>query len=262
VFRASFAFMHRATGLSRLGDRLFLTLSSDRTISARVVVLATGAAYRRLGVPSLEALNGAGVFYGGSASEAPAMTGKDAYVVGGANSAGQAALHLARYARRVTLVVRAQSLEAGMSHYLIQELRATPNVTIRVGTAVVGGSGDGRLQHLTLHEDGAGEDEIVAADGLFALIGARPRTDWLPADIARDPDGFLLTGRDVPDDGTWPVDHPPLLLETSMPGVLAVGDVRHGSVKRVASAVGEGSIAIQLAHSLLASDPVHSVRTD
>jgi thioredoxin reductase (NADPH) len=179
-------------------------------------------------------------------------------VVGGANSAGQAALHLARYARRVTLVVRAQSLEAGMSHYLIQELRATPNVAVRLGTAVVGGGGDGRLQHLVLREGGAGEDETVAADGLFVLIGARPRTEWLPADIARDSGGFLLTGGDVPDDGTWPFDHRPLLLETSMPGVLAVGDVRHGSVRRVASAVGEGSIAIQLVHSLFASDRLHS----
>jgi thioredoxin reductase (NADPH) len=243
--------------LSRLGDRLFLTLSNNRRISARAVILATGATYRRLGVPALEALNGAGVFYGGPASEAPGMTGKDAYVVGGANSAGQAALHLARYARRVTLVVRAQSLE-GMSHYLVQELRATPNVAVRLGTAVVGGGGDGRLEHLVLREGGAGEGETVAADGLFVLIGARPRTDWLPADIARDSGGFLLTGGDVPDDGTWPVDRRPLLLETSMPGVLAVGDVRHGSVKRVASAVGEGSIAIQLVHSLFASDRVHS----
>jgi thioredoxin reductase (NADPH) len=250
--------MHRATGLSRLGDRLFLTLSNNRRVSARAVILATGASYRRLGVPALEALNGAGVFYGGSTSEAPAMTGKDAYVVGGANSAGQAALHLARYARRVTLVVRAQSLEAGMSHYLVQELQATPNVAVRLGTAVVGGGGDGRLEHLVLSDNAAGERETVAADGLFVMIGAHPRTDWLPGDIARDAGGFLLTGGDLPDDGRWPLDRGPLLLETSMPGVLAVGDVRRGSVKRVASAVGEGSIAIQLVHSLFASDRLDS----
>jgi thioredoxin reductase (NADPH) len=254
VFGASFAFMHKVTGLSRAGDRLLLTLNDDRRLSARAVILATGAAYRRLGVPALEALNGAGVFYGDPASEAHAMAGKDAYVVGGSNSAGQAALHLARYARRVTLVVRAQSLNAGMSRYLVHEVEAAPNVEVRMGTDVVGGGGDGRLQHLVLRKGATGEHETVAADGLFALIGARPRTDWLPAEIARDRRGFLLTGADLPDDHGWPLERHPLLLETSMPGVFAVGDVRHGSVKRMASAVGEGSIAIQLVHSLFAAD--------
>ena len=188
------------------------------------------------------------------------MTGKNAYVVGGANSAGQATLHLARYARRVTLMVRGQSLEAGMSHYLVQELRATPNVAVRLGTKVVGGGGDGRLQHLVLRESGAGKDETVAADGLFVLIGARPRTDWLPADITRDSGGFLLTGGDLQDDHRWPLERRPLALETTMPGVFASGEVRHGSVKRVASAVGEGSIAIQLVHSLFASDQLEASR--
>jgi thioredoxin reductase (NADPH) len=148
VFGASFVFFHRATGLDRLREGLNVSLSDGRRISARAVILATGASYRRLGIPSLEALNGAGVFYGGAASEAHGLSGKDAYIVGGANSAGQAALHLARYARRVTLVVRAQSLEAGMSHYLVREVEATPNVEVRTGTAVVGGGGEGRLQEL------------------------------------------------------------------------------------------------------------------
>jgi thioredoxin reductase (NADPH) len=207
-----------------------------------------------LGVPALESLNGAGVFYGGPVTEAPAMAGKDAYILGGANSAGQAALHLADYARQVTLVVRAQSLDAGMSHYLMHELEGTPNVEVRVGTEVVGGGGDGRLQYLEFRTDATGESETVAADGLFVLIGARPRTDWLPEGIARDGQGFLLTGADLADDHRWPLERRPSLLETSMPGVFASGDVRHGSVKRVASAVGEGSIAVQLVHTLFALD--------
>lgn len=188
------------------------------------------------------------------------MAGKDAFVVGGANSAGQAALHLARYARRVTLVVRGQSLRAGMSHYLVEAVQATPNVEVRLGTAVVGGGGEGQLQHLALRESATGAQDTVPADGLFVLIGARPSIDWLPGEIARDQGGFLLTGADLPDDCTWPLERPPFHLETTMPGVLAVGDVRHGSVKRVSSAVGEGSIAIQLVHSLLASDSLDSGR--
>ena len=254
LFGAKFTFMHEVTDLSRTRDRLEVTLTDGRRVGARAVVLAVGAAYRRLGVPALEALSGAGVFYGGPASEAPAMAGKDAYIVGGANSAGQAALHLADYARRVTLVARADSLEAGMSHYLTHELEAAPNVEVRLRTRVVGGGGDGRLEHLELRSDATGEEETVDADGLFVLIGARPRTDWMPEEISRDGQGFLLTGPDLADDDRWPLERSPALLETSMPGVLAAGDVRHGSVKRVASAVGEGSIAIQLVHSLLAAD--------
>ena len=188
------------------------------------------------------------------------MAGKDAYIVGGANSAGQAALHLARYARQVTLVVRARSLGAGMSDYLVKEVEATPNVEIRVGCEVVGGGGDGRLQYLALREAATGEDETVTADGLFVLIGARPQTDWLPSEIARDEHGFLLTGQDLPDDHGWPLKRRRLRLETSMPGVFAAGDVRHGSVKRVAAAVGEGSIAIQLVHGLFRADRLNSGR--
>jgi thioredoxin reductase (NADPH) len=256
IFGSNFAFMRRATDLSRVGDRLVVTLTGDQQIGARAVILATGAAYNRLEVPALEALNGAGVFYGGPGSEAHALTAKEALVVGGANSAGQAALHLARYARRVTLVARGQSLAAGMSHYLERELRATRNVKVRLGTTVVGGGGDGRLEHVVLRDGAAGEEETVAADGLFALIGAHPHTDWLPAEVARDAHGFLLTGRNLPEDESLPLERRPSPLETSMPGVFAVGDVRHGSVKRVASAVGEGSIAIQLVHRLFDSEVV------
>jgi thioredoxin reductase (NADPH) len=261
VFGASFAFMQTATGLGRDAARLFVTLSDDRRVVARAVVLATGATYRRLGVPELEALAGAGVFYGGPVSEAHAMAGRDAFVVGGANAAGQAALHLGRHARRVTLVVRGQSLGAGMSHYLVHEVEAASNVVVRTATEVVGGGGAGRLEHLVLRDGATGEHETVAADGLFVLIGARPRTDWLPGEVARDANGFLLTGPDLPDNAGWPVARRPLPLETSMPGVFAAGDVRHGSVKRVATAVGEGSIAIQLVHTLFASERSDETRS-
>jgi thioredoxin reductase (NADPH) len=181
------------------------------------------------------------------------VSGKEAYVAGGGNSAGQAALHLARYARRVVLLVRAQSLKAGMSDYLVREIEATPNVGVRTGTAVAGGGGEGRLQQLVLRDSRTGEHQTVAADALFVLIGAHPHTDWLPPQIARNASGFLLTGEELPDGRNWPLQRRPYSLETSMPGVLAAGDVRHSSVKRVASAVGEGSIAIQLIQTLLAS---------
>ena len=257
VFGANFAFMQRVTDLRREHDGLFVTLSDSGRVRARAVLLATGASYRRLGVPALEALNGAGVFYGGPASEAPAMAGRDVYVLGGANSAGQAALHLARYARRVTLVVRAQSLDAGMSHYLVRQVEATPKLQVRLGTEIVGGGGDGWLEHLVLRDRADGSEETVDADGLFLMIGARPHTEWLPPEVDRDERGFVLTGTDLRDDRAWPLDRSPFLLETSMPGVFAAGDVRHGSVKRVASAVGEGSVAIQLLHRLFAADRLH-----
>jgi thioredoxin reductase (NADPH) len=254
-FGAGFLFMHRVTSLARSGDRLALSIEGRRRVTARAVILATGATYRRLDVPSLESLRGAGVFYGGPASEASALKGKEAFIAGGGNSAGQAALHLARYAHCVTLILRGSSLGAGMSHYLVQAVEATPNVEVRLGTTVVGGGGDGHLQHLILRDSG-GEEGTVAADALFVLIGARPHVDWLPPEIARDTHGFLLTGADV-DPRDWPLERPPLSLETSMPGVLAAGDVRHASVKRVASAVGAGAIAVQLVHSLFADEQPH-----
>jgi thioredoxin reductase (NADPH) len=257
VLGANFAFMERVEGLERENGRFRLTLSEHGTVYAGAVILATGATYRRIGVPELEELNGAGVFYGGPASEAHGLKGVEVYVVGGANSAGQAALHLARFARRVTLVVRASSLAGGMSHYLARHIEATPNIEVRVRTEVVGGGGDdGWLRHLVLREAG-GEEETVEAEGLFLMIGARPRTDWLPPEVARDSRGFILTGADLRGDAGWPLERRPFLLETSMPGVLAAGDVRHGAVKRVASAVGEGSIAIQIVHQLVAEERLH-----
>ncbi|MEU6646877.1 FAD-dependent oxidoreductase [Saccharomonospora sp. NPDC046836] len=257
VFGAKFAFMQRAINLQGAHDGLLVTLSNGVHVRSRAVLLATGASYQRLGVPTLEALSGAGVFYGGPTSEAPAMSGRDVYVLGGGNSAGQAALYLARYARRVTLVVRAESLDAGMSHYLAREAEATPRLRVRLGTEIVGGGGDGWLEHLVLRDRMTGSEETIGADGLFILIGARPHTEWLPPEVDRDARGFVLTGTDLRDENSRPIDRSPLLLETSMPGVFAAGDVRAGSVKRVASAVGEGSVAIQLLHRLFAANALH-----
>jgi thioredoxin reductase (NADPH) len=253
AFGASFVFMHQVTALARTGDSLKLWLADGRVIGASSVILATGASYSRLGIASLEELTGAGVFYGGSASEAPGLTGKAVYVLGGGNSAGQAALHLARYAATVTVVVRAQSLEARMSHYLVRAIEAAPKIEVRVGTEVVGGGGEGHLQELELRDSVSGEQRTVAADALFVLIGARPQTEFLPEKMARDEYGFLRTGDDLTAD-EWPLERSPLALETSVPGVFAVGDVRHGSVKRVAAAVGEGSVAVQFVHRLAAAD--------
>ena len=247
VFGTRFALSRSVSALERRDGRLALSLSDGRQITAAAVVLATGAAYRRLGAPGVDQLRGAGVFYGGTAVEAQMVEGDHVCVVGGANSAGQAALHLARHVGHVTLVVRAASLRAGMSDYLITAIDATANVSVRTGTEVVAAKGDAHLEGLVLR-DGASE-EVVPAAALFVMIGARPRTDWLPQAIARDERGFVLTGEDVPPD-RWPLQRPPLALETSMPAVFAAGDVRHGSIKRVASAVGEGSIAVQAAHAL------------
>jgi thioredoxin reductase (NADPH) len=247
-------FTHRAAGLTvrggGAGERA-LALDGGEEVIARAVILAAGVAYRRLGIPALERLVGAGVFYGAAVAEAPALAGEEVFVVGGANSAGQAALYLARFAARVTLLVRGDSLAAGMSDYLITELEATPNVEVRLHTRVVDGRGAHRLEALVLEDVRTGRREEVAAAAVFVLIGAEPRTDWLRDVLRRDDRGFILTGRDVPAEA-WPLDRPLLPFETSRPGVFAVGDVRHGSVKRVAEAVGEGSVAVGSVHQYLA----------
>lgn len=257
VFGAKFVFMHRATDLGRADDELLVTLSNGARVRSRAVVLATGADYHRLDLPVLEALNGAGVYYGGPAAEAPTVADREVYVVGGGNSAGQAALYLARYASRVTLVVRARSLGAGMSQYLVREVEATPRLRVRLGTEIVGGAGNGWLEHLVLRDVVTRHEEVVDADGLFVMIGARPHTEWLPPQIERDGAGFVLTGSALRHDRPWPLDRDPLPFETSMPGVFAAGDARHDSVKRVASAVGEGSVAIQLLHRMFAAEAWH-----
>jgi thioredoxin reductase (NADPH) len=246
---AEFIYGPRAVGLRSEGAQRLVSLSDGGSITSRAVVLATGVAYRRLGVPALDSLVGAGVFYGAAAPEAQGMSGEDVHVVGGANSAGQAALHLARYARHVTLLVRGSSLAATMSDYLLREIEATANVTVRHQVEVVGGGGGRRLAHLQLRDRRSGEVETVPAAGLFVLIGAAPHTDWLPGEIDRDDSGYVLTGADRP--GGAQAGRSARLFETTLSGVFAVGDVRHGSVKRVASSVGEGSVAIRMVHEYL-----------
>lgn len=251
VFGANFVFMHSVTSLERDGADLRLGCADGSSVRASAVVLAMGASYRRLGVDALEDLVGAGVYYGSTNSEASFLLGRDAFVVGGANSAGQAALHLANYARKVTLVIRGDSIRTGMSEYLVSEIDATANIEVRLGTKVVDGGGNGRLEQLVLADVETGAETTEHADALFLLIGAQPFTDWLPDDVQRDERGFVLTGADLPE-GAFPLDRPVFPLETSMPGVFAAGDIRYSSVKRVASAVGEGSIAVQMVHQHLA----------
>ena len=232
--------------------------AADGRVEARAVVIATGVTWRRLGVPELEALLGAGVFYGAAAAEARAMAGQHVYVIGAGNSAGQAAIHLSRYAASVTMVVRGPGLAASMSSYLVTEISKTANIRICPSTEVTGGSGQCSLETLTLRHRASGATETVPAAALFVMIGAEPRTTWLPGSIDRDDQGFIRTGRDLHRAGElppgWPLKRPPLLLETSVPGVFAAGDVRHRSIKRVASAAGEGATAIHLVHEFLSAE--------
>jgi thioredoxin reductase (NADPH) len=236
VFGATFL-LTRAVEQVKLGEAGYeIVISGDTRVETRSVILATGVTYRRLDVPTLAEFEGMGVHYGSSPSEARQFTGGSVYVVGGANSAGQAAVHLARYAASVTLVIRGASLSASMSQYLLDEIGGKENIHLRVQTEVIDAGGDGRLERLTLR--GPDGDETVAADALFILIGAQPGAEWLPDEIERDERGFVMAG------ATY---------ETSLPGVFAIGDVRSGSVKRVASAVGEGSVVIQHVHRYLES---------
>ncbi len=253
AFGTEYSFMRPVESLGTEGALRIVSMGDGSRVRSRSIVIATGVDYRRLDVPELESLVGRGVYYGAAVAEAPSMAGEDVYVVGGGNSAGQAALHLARYARQVTLLVRGPSLAASMSEYLISQLRATRNVTLRYGTAVVGGrSDDGCLAGLTLGDPHGAATEEVTAGGLFVLIGSMPRTSWLPDEVERDAAGFVRTGREVTTatDGTMR-----LSLETSLSGVFAVGDVRAGSIKRVATAVGDGATVIATLHGYLAAHP-------
>lgn len=237
VFGTEFLLLRGVEEMQAADDGYVLRISDGTAIEARSVVLAMGVVYRRLEIPGLEELTGSGVYYGASRSDAQLYTGGDVYVVGGANSAGQAAVLLSRYASTVTLLVRGPALSATMSRYLIDEIDSIENIRVLCSTEVVGVEGESRLESLTLR-NGDGVESTVSADALFLLIGAAPDTGWLPEQI-RDERGFVLTGGG---------EH---LFETSLPGVFAVGDVRAGSVKRVASAVGEGSVVIQQVHAYL-----------
>ena len=249
-FGTHFIYGNPATSLATGEDLHVVGLKDGSQVRSRAVIIATGVSYRRLGIAELDSFAGAGVFYGASTIEAQAVAGKPVFVVGGGNSAGQAALHLARYAEQVTLLVRSPSLAASMSDYLTREIGIAANVHVRYRSEVAGGGGDGRLEHLLIRDRDSGRAESLPAAGLFILIGAEPFTGWLPGAIARDQWGFILTGPDAAP--RWPLPRAPFPFETTAPGVFAVGDVRHGSVKRVASAVGEGSIAVRLVHDYLA----------
>jgi len=250
LFGAQFRLTHRATALEPLDDRRIVHTDSGVAVAARAVVLALGVEYRRLDAPGLTELEGAGVFYGASMSEAQALAGERVYVVGGGNSAGQAALHLARYACTVRILVRGDGLAATMSRYLIDTIEKDPNIEVRPRTQVVAARGDGRLEALELRTPNG--DETVPAAALIVLIGAHPHTEWLPGEVGRDEWGYLPTGPDIAD---WPLERPPFSLETSLPGVFAAGDVRARSVKRVASAAGSGALAVSDVHSYLALEP-------
>jgi thioredoxin reductase (NADPH) len=241
-----------AIGLEINGPARTIRLSDGSAIDARAVVLATGVSYRQLEATGCADLTGRGVFYGAAMSEAQQCRGEHVYVVGGANSAGQAAVYLAREADCVTLLVRGPSLEASMSYYLIQQIEANPKITVRTCTEVVRASGDGRLEKLTLRDRQTGQTEDVGCGRMFVFIGAAPHTDWLGDVIARDERGFVLAGPDLRDWCGWPLERPPHHLETSVPGVFVAGDVRAESAKRVAAAVGDGAMAVMLAHRYLA----------
>jgi len=244
----------RANGLRIEGQYRFVQLADGREVSSHLVLLASGVQYRKLGIPGSDRLAGQGIYYGAALVEAVACKDEEVHIVGGANSAGQAALHFAKFACKVTMLVRGDGLSATMSKYLIDEIGRTSNIEVMARTQVLEAVGESRLEALRLAT--AEGESTVAATSLFVFIGAAPRTEWMPPSILRDEKGFVLAGPDLRTDGKlpeiWREQREPFLLETSVPGVFVAGDVRHGSVKRVASAVGEGSIAVQFAHQYLA----------
>ena len=240
----------------RVEDRYrVVTLADGTELSGDVLLIATGVSYRKLDVPGVERLTGAGVYYGAAITEALSCRDDDVYVIGGANSAGQAAMYLSQYARSVTLLVRSDSLERSMSRYLIDEIEARDNIHVRLNSGVARVNGEQNLETVTIIETTSGKEDTVPAAGLFIFIGALPGTDWLDGIVKRDERGFILSGPDLMQDGKrpqgWRLDRDPYLLETNVPGMFVAGDVRHGSVKRVASGVGEGSIAVQFIHHYL-----------
>jgi len=242
-------------GLVVRGAYRGVVLRDGTEVGARAVVIATGVSYRRLDVPGIEALTGAGVYYGAGMTEGQSVRGEDVYIVGGANSAGQAAVYFADYARTVYMLVRGESLSVTMSHYLVERLQATENICIRTCTQVTGAMGNEHLEALILTDISTGQVETVPANSLFIFIGARPHTDWLGPEVLRDQHGFVISGLELLDGNrprVWPLQRLPYTLETSVPGVFVAGDVRQGSIKRVASAVGEGSIVVQFVHRYLA----------
>ncbi len=244
-----------ASAIRAEGPYRYLKLSDGTEVSCHTLILATGVQWRTLDVPGIERLQGAGVYYGAGPTEAISCRDEDVYVVGGANSAGQAAMFFSKYAQRVIMLVRGASLAATMSRYLIDQIQKTENIQLQCRSRVTGVQGDDRLRSISITCDTTGDTQTVPASALFIFIGAEPRTGWLDGVVERDSRGFLLTGPDLMHDGKrprgWELDRDPGLLETNIPGIFAVGDVRYGSIKRVASGVGEGSVAIQFVHQYL-----------
>ena len=249
LFGAKYVLAREVARLRASGTDRILTLSDGREITARAVVVASGASYRRLGVPNLERFSGAGLFYT-SPLVTVVLKDRNVFVAGGGNSAGQAVVYLAKNLNKVTLIVRAASLEQGMSDYLVRDIRQRSNVEVRLQTEVIDGGGEKMLERIVLRDRVSGKTETLPADVLFALVGAQPHTDWLGAAVERERGGYIVTGRDLSRRAAAG-EREPLPLETSMPGVFAVGDVRARSVKRIASAVGEGSIAVQYIHTYM-----------
>jgi thioredoxin reductase (NADPH) len=241
------------TGLRTENNYHIVKMSDGHEVTCSVCLVATGVSYCKLNVPGADEFSGLGVYYGAAQTEAMSCKGETVYIVGGANSAGQAAMHFARYAEKTHMLVRADSLEKSMSKYLIDQIKRTPNIEVETCTEVVGMSGNGHLECLQLKTPRGQESRHTSS--LFIFIGAEPKTDWLPQELARDNKGFLLAGPDLKSRSTvkWSLEREPYLLETSVPGIFVAGDVRYNSVKRCASAVGEGSIAIQFVHQYLAT---------
>jgi thioredoxin reductase (NADPH) len=255
-FGAEMVLAREVVGFETRGPVRTVLLAGSGEIEARALIVATGVSYQRLDAAGLDELTGRGVYYGADASEANQCQGEDVYVVGAANSAGQAALYLSSFAKRVVLVVRAATLMETMSQYLVERITSAPNVVVRYRTEVVAGRGDGHLETLTLANRDSGATEDVSSSWLFVFIGASPRTEWLGPDVVRDDKGFVITGQELvghPVTRLWPLARAPFALETSVPGVFAAGDVRLDSMKRVASAVGEGAMSIYLVHRYLAT---------
>ena len=264
LFGANLAFAQEAVSMHASGADRIVCVADGRAVKGRAIIIGIGVSWRRLGIPRLEELIGRGVFYGAGGGEARAVTGQHVCVVGAGNSAGQTALHLARHAASVTMLIRGETLGTNMSEYLVAEVERTENIALRRKVELIDGEGEDHLNAVVIRDHVTGKTEQLDTSALFVLIGAVPHTNWLEDSVARDSQGFVLTGPDLMKDGNapdeWPLDRPPMMHETNVPGVFAAGDVRHGSIKRIASAVGEGAAVMQFVHHYLSAQDTPAER--